>query len=134
MFARRNVWQFLDICLPAAFCIGRLTIEQSSLTLQITNHVRLHLIRRFDSQQIQRAYQLPLDQFRQSHQKRALLFVRLGQNVMAVIKIAECLRQLERVFRHKRRLLRANRSVRGGVQRPAMQQQFPQIRAIGCIY
>ena len=52
----------------------------------------LHLLRRFDSQQTERAHKLGLHQFRQLQQERALLLIPFRQNVMPVVEIVERLR------------------------------------------
>ena len=60
------------------------------------------------------------------NKKRALLFICFRQDVMLVIEIVERLRQLKRILRHKRRLLRPNCRFHRVVERTRRNQQFPQ--------
>src|SRR6266852_4257408 len=92
---------------------------------------RLHLLRRLNSHQIQRAHQLRFHQLRQTQQKRTLLLIRLGQNMVLVVKIVEGLRQVKRILSDKCRLPRADCGIHGVIQRPNRQQYFPQPIAFG---
>src|SRR6266851_346193 len=88
--------------------------------------LKLHFLRRFNYQQSQRPHQLRFHQFRQPQQKRSLLFIRLRQDMVLVVKIIERLCQLKRILRHERRLLRGNRRLHCVLQRSRRNQQLPE--------
>src|SRR4029077_11470089 len=87
----------------------------------------LHFLGCFDAQQIQSSHQLRFHKPAESQQKSALLFIRFRQNVMLVVEIVERLRQLKRILRNKRGLLRSDRGVSRVIKRAIQQQQFPKV-------
>ncbi len=70
-------------------------ISPRNYTWDSSHQACSHFLRRFHPQYTQGARHLLFHQFSESEQKRALLIVRLGENVMLVIGIVERLRQLK---------------------------------------
>src|SRR6266853_2030283 len=104
-----------------------------SLSVLISVHpwFHLHFFGRFDSEQLQRAYQLEFNQAAQLEKERLLGVVLFREDAMVVIKKIERLGELERVLRDEGGFLRVHRGFDLRAKRSREQDHFPNCASTG---